>query len=76
MLKQQGVAVDEAITWPLLRLCYNRLMEAWHPGGYPPKKLGAAVREPFPPALHFLPVLLPSTACCKHHGPCGSLGIA
>ena len=37
-MKKQGQAVDEVVSFILLRLCFNCLRDAWLPGGYPPKK--------------------------------------
>lgn len=44
ILKQRGHLVDEAVCFILVRLCYNRLRDAWYPGGYPPKKSSVTVR--------------------------------
>lgn len=38
----RGVRLDEACTVMLLRICYNRLRQAWVPGGYPPNRPATA----------------------------------
>ena len=48
-MKQQGHAVDEVVCFILLRLCFNRLRNAWLPGGYPPKKDSSKVCTAFTP---------------------------
>lgn len=35
-MRQQGVAVDEAVCFVALRVCFNALRAHWSPGGYPP----------------------------------------
>ena len=36
LMRRQGVAVDEAVCFVALRVCFNALRELWTPGGYPP----------------------------------------
>ncbi len=37
-MKLHGVRMDESHANLLLRMCYNRLRQAWVPGGYPPHR--------------------------------------
>jgi hypothetical protein len=37
-MKLRGVRMDETHALMLLRICYNRLRQAWVPGGYPPNR--------------------------------------
>lgn len=41
--------MDEVVCFILLRLCFNRLRNAWLPGGYPPKKDSSKVCTAFTP---------------------------
>ena len=38
LMKLHGVRMDESHANLLLRMCYNRLRQAWVPGGYPPHR--------------------------------------
>ncbi len=38
VMRARGGAVDEALCFILVRLCYNGARAAWFPGGYPPGK--------------------------------------
>ena len=42
LLKLHGVRMDDTHANLLLRMCYNRLRQAWVPGGYPPNRPEAA----------------------------------
>ena len=46
LMQQRKIIVDEAVSFILLRLCFNRLREEWYPGGYPPTAGQAVHRHP------------------------------
>ncbi|KAI3428088.1 hypothetical protein D9Q98_006471 [Chlorella vulgaris] len=51
LMKLRGVRMDETHALMLLRICYNRLRQAWVPGGYPPNRpTGGAGGGGFPGA--------------------------